>query len=122
MRKRSSAPWGWAWNSALLGLDSAKTIAARSHMMASPALHGTQELNAEMHRMSSEKVEAAWLGVVEAQKAWTHFAFQSAMGHVRTPADVAYGLGAIADAAMRPVRKKAKSNATRLTGAAKTRR
>ena len=122
MRKRSSSAWGWAWNSALLGLDSAKTIAARSHMMASPSLHGTQELNAEMRRMSQEKVEATWLGMVEAQKAWGHFAFQSALGQVRTPADFAYGMGAIADAAMRPVRKKAKANATRLTGGGQKRR
>lgn len=116
MRKSSKAPWGWAWNSALLGLDSAKTIAARSQMMASPSMQGTPELGAEMERMGAEKVEAAWLGLIEAQKAWGRFALKSAFGHVRTPADVAYGMGAIADAALAPSRKKAKANAARLTG------
>ena len=122
MRKSSTAPWGWAWNSALLGLDSAKTIAVRSHMMASPSLQGTPELGAEMERMSSEKVDAAWHGMLAAQRAWGHFAMQSMLGHVRTPADVAYGMGAIADAAMAPSRKKAKANAARLTGGALKRR
>lgn len=113
MASKHRAPLSWAWDLALLGVNSAKTIAARSAMMASPHLHG-----AEMRLMGEEKVEAAWLGAMAAQQAFAALLLKGTFGELGTPAEVALGLGAVADAAMRPTRTKARANARRLSGAA----
>jgi len=122
MAHRNVATLAWAWNSALLGVDSARTIAARAAMMASPELHGSEELGAEMRLMGHEKVEAAWSGLVAAQRAFGSLLLRAAFGDVGTPADLAFGLGAVADAAMRPTRSKARANARRLSSRVRNRR
>lgn len=121
MPRKKPSPLSFAFGAARLGADSATTIAARTAMMADPVLQGTSKLNAEMRRMGSEKVEAAWFGMIAAQQAWGRMMFDAALGRVRSAADVAAGFGAITEAAIAPTRQRARANALRF-GVAKKRR
>lgn len=97
-----------------LAADAASTVAARTRMMSAPELQGTAELAAEMRRMTQEKWEAAWLGLLGAQSAWMKLMMRTATGGIAGPAALASGLNAVAEAAMRPTRKTAHANAVRL--------
>ncbi len=121
MPRKNPTPLSFAFGAARLGADSATTIAARSAMMASPAMQGTAKLNAEMRRMGSEKAEAAWFGMLGAQQAWGRMMLDAAFGRVRNAADVAAGLSAVAEAAIAPTRQRARANAARFSVAKKPR-
>jgi hypothetical protein len=100
------------------GVDTALTIAARTHdlmaLRGGPA--GTVR---EAHLMVREKFDAAVEGALAAQAAWGAFLIKAAFGGVRTPHDLSIGFARIAEAAAAPSRRKVRANARRLTGVMK---
>ena len=103
------------------GVDTAVTIAARMPLLLSQGVDPTAEKTRETMRMVSEKVEAGYEGMAAAQFAWASFLVKAAFGGVRTASDVSLGLVEVAEAAMRPARRKVHANAKRLSAAAKLR-
>jgi len=97
------------------GVDSATTIAARTRMLSSPDLAGSDATARETMRMTQEKFVAVWEGVFGAQMAWGAFLAKAVLGGVRDANDVARGLADVSEAAFAPARKKVRANARRLT-------
>lgn len=96
--------------------DAAVTISARLPDLAKASRDPSAPPSAEMQRMVSEKVNAAMQGGVAAGFAMGDFWTKALFGRLKTPMDMAHGLATVADAAMRPARKKVRENAKRLTG------
>ena len=98
------------------GVDTALTVAARTHGLMSP-LGGAADKMREAHLMVQEKFDAALEGAFAAQAAWGALLIKAAFGGVRTPNDLSIGLSRVAEAATAPARRKVRANARRLTGA-----
>ena len=97
------------------GVHSALTIAARTQALMQPGGEPVEKAR-EAHRMVAEKVEAAVEGAFAAQAAWAAFMIKAACGGVRSAKDVSIGLAGVAEAAVKPARRKVRANARRLTG------
>jgi hypothetical protein len=98
------------------GVDAALTIAARTQGLMAPAGEPSDKMR-EARRMVQEKVDAAIEGAFAAQAAWGAFVLKAAFGGIRSAHDISMGLAGIADAAVKPARRKVRANARRLTGA-----
>jgi hypothetical protein len=97
------------------GLDSAVTIAARTPGLVSQGFNPTAENARETRRMIQEKIDAAWEGAAAAQFAWASFLLKASFGGIRDANDLSLALAGIAEAAVRPARRKVRANAKRLT-------
>jgi hypothetical protein len=100
------------------GMDAAVTIAARAHNLLSPDGKPFEKAR-EAQLMVAEKVDAAFEGAIAAQAAWGAFLMRAAFGGLRSPNDISMGLASVAEAAMKPARKRVRANARRLTGMGK---
>src|ERR1700683_82057 len=98
------------------GLDAAVTIAARTSGLLSQGFSPTAESARETQRMIQEKVDAAYEGAAAAQFAWASFLLKASFGGIRNASDFSLGMAGVAEAAMRPARRKVRANAKRLTG------
>jgi hypothetical protein len=98
------------------GVDATLTIAARASSLLVPDC-GQSEKTREAKLMVQEKVDAVIEGAFAVQAAWSAFFIKAAFGGLRAPDDAVAGLTKIAEAAVAPVRRKARANARRLTGA-----
>jgi hypothetical protein len=98
------------------GFDAAVTIAARTPALLSQSFNPTAESARETQRMVQEKIEAIYEGAAAAQFAWASLMMKAAFGGVRSPSDLSLGLAGVAEAALRPARRKVRANAKRLTG------
>jgi hypothetical protein len=98
------------------GIDSAVTIAARTPALLSQGFNPTSESVRESRRMVQEKVDAVYEGAVAAQMAWASFLLKASFGGIRNASDLSLGLANVAEAAIRPARRKVRANARRLTG------
>ena len=98
------------------GADAAATIAARTPGLIMHGLNPTAESAREARQMVQEKVEAAIEGAAAAQFAWASLMVKAMFGGVRTASDLSLGMSRVAEAAMRPARRKVRANARRLTG------
>ena len=97
------------------GLDSAVTIAARTPGLLSLGFNPTVESARETQRMIQEKIDAVYEGAAAAQFAWTSFLLKVSFGQMRDANDFSLGLADVAEAAVRPARRKVRANAKRLT-------
>ena len=97
------------------GVQAALTIAARTQALMQPGGEPVEKAR-EAHRMVAEKVEATVEGAIAAQAAWGAFMIRAAFGGVRSAMDVSMGLAGVAEAAVKPARRKVRANARRLTG------
>jgi hypothetical protein len=98
------------------GLDSAITIAARTPALLSHGFNPTAESLRETQRMIQEKIEAVYEGAAAAQLAWASFLLKASFGDMVSASDFSLGLADVAEAAIRPARRKVRANAKRLTG------
>jgi hypothetical protein len=98
------------------GVDAAVTIAARTPALWSHGFNPTAESVRETQRMVQEKVDAALEGAAAAQFAWASLFFKASFGGIRNADELSLGLAGVAEAAMRPARRKVRANAKRLTG------
>jgi hypothetical protein len=94
------------------GVDAAVTIAARTPDLFNP----TAESARETQRMIQEKFDAVYEGAAAAQFAWASFFLKASFGGIRNASDLSLGLAGVAEAALRPARRKVRANARRLTG------
>jgi hypothetical protein len=101
------------------GVDAAVTIAARTPGLLMHGVNPTEQSAREARRMVEEKVDAFVEGVTAAQFAWGALMMKACFGGVRTASDLSFGMTGIAEAAMRPARRKVRANARRLTGSRK---
>jgi hypothetical protein len=101
------------------GADAAATIAARTPTLLMHSLSPSAETAREARRMVEEKVDAFVEGAAAAQFAWASLMAKALFGGVRGPSDLSLGMSRIAEAAMRPARRKVRANAKRLTGSRK---
>jgi hypothetical protein len=101
------------------GADAAATIAARTPGLMMHGLNPTAESAREARRMVEEKVEAFVEGAAAAQFAWASLMIKAAFGGIRGPSDLSLGMTGVAEAAMRPARRKVRANAKRLIGGRK---
>ena len=101
------------------GLDTAVTIAARTPALLSQGFSPTAEGARETQRMIQEKIDAVYEGAAAAQFAWASFMVKAAFGGVLNASDFSLGLADVAEAAIRPARRKVRANAKRLTGMSK---
>ena len=101
------------------GLDAAVTIAARTPALLIHGVNPTAESAHEAQKMVLEKIDAVYEGVAAAQFAWANFFLKASFGGVRNASDFSHGLADVAEAAMRPARRKVRANAKRLTGLSK---
>jgi hypothetical protein len=98
------------------GFDAAVTIAARTPGLLSQGFNPTAESARETQRMIQEKVDAVYEGAAAAQCAWASFLLKASFGGIRNANDFSLGMAGVAEAAMRPARRKVRANAKRLTG------
>jgi hypothetical protein len=98
------------------GIDSAVTIAARTPALFAQGFNPTSESARESRRMVQEKIDAAYEGAAAAQLAWASFFLKASFGGIRNASDLSLGLASVAEAAIRPARRKVRANARRLTG------
>jgi hypothetical protein len=98
------------------GLDATVTIAARTPALLSQGFNPTADGARETQRMIMEKFDAVYEGAAAAQFAWASFMMKAAFGGVRSASDFSLGLAEVAEAAVRPARRKVRANAKRLTG------
>ena len=98
------------------GMDAAVTIAARTPGLLSQGLNPTAESARETRRMVQEKIDAVYEGAAAAQFAWASLILKASFGGIRTADDLSLGLADVAEAAIRPARRKVHANAKRLTG------
>jgi hypothetical protein len=98
------------------GIDSAVTIAARTPALLIQGFNPTSESARESRRMVQEKVDAVYEGALAAQMAWASFLLKASFGGIRNASDLSLGLSNVAEAAIRPARRKVRANARRLTG------
>jgi hypothetical protein len=102
-------------NSALqAGLDSAFTVAARVPGLMTQGFDPTGAKLRESNRMVQEKISVTCEGALAAQMAWGSFVFKAALGGIRTPDDVSFGLARVAQAAVAPAHRTVRANAKRL--------
>ena len=101
------------------GVDAAATIAARTPTLLMHGLNPTAESARETRRMVQEKLDAAIEGAAAAQFAWASLMVKAWFGGIRSASDLSLGMSRVADAAMRPARRKVRANAKRLTGSRK---
>jgi hypothetical protein len=94
------------------GVDTVVTIAARAPGLFNP----TAENARETQRMIQEKIDAVYEGATAAQFAWASFMLKASFGGIRSASDFSLGMAGVAEAAMRPARRKVRANAKRLTG------
>jgi hypothetical protein len=99
-----------------VGMDAAVTIAARTPALMSQGFNPTAESARETRRMVQEKIDATCEGAVAAQLAWASFFLKASFGGIRNASDLSLGLADVAEAAIRPARRKVRANAKRLTG------
>jgi hypothetical protein len=99
------------------GADAAVTIAARTPGLFMHGFNPTAESARETHRMVQEKIDAAVEGAAAAQSAWTSLMVKACFGGIRDAGALSLGMAGVAEAAMRPARRKVRANARRLTGA-----
>ncbi|WP_158814287.1 hypothetical protein [Methylocapsa sp. S129] len=98
------------------GIDAAVTIAARTPGLLNQSFNPTAESVRETQRMFQEKVDAVYEGAAAAQFAWASFFLKASFGGIRNASDLSLGLADVAEAAIRPARRKVRANAKRLTG------
>lgn len=98
------------------GVDAAVTIAARTPGLFMHSVNPTAESARETHRMVQEKIDAVVEGAQAAQFAWASFMMKACFGGIRSPSDLSLAMSGVAEAAMRPARRKVRANAKRLTG------
>jgi hypothetical protein len=98
------------------GMDTAVTIAARTPGLLSQGFNPTAESARETQRMIQEKFDAVYEGAAAAQFAWASFLLKASFGGIRNASDFSLGLADVAEAAIRPARRKVRANAKRLTG------
>jgi hypothetical protein len=98
------------------GFDAAVTIAARAPGFLSQGFNPTVESARETQRMIQEKVDAAYEGAAAAQFAWASFVLKASFGGIRDASEFSLGMAGVAQAAMRPARRRVRANAKRLTG------
>jgi hypothetical protein len=91
------------------GVDSAVTISARTPGLLIQGFNPTAGSVRESQRMIAEKIDAAWEGAAAAQMAWASLLLKASFGGIR--------LANVAEAAIRPARRKVRANAKRLTAA-----
>jgi hypothetical protein len=96
------------------GADAAVTVAARMPGLLTQGFDPSGAKLRESHRMLHEKVSAACEGAVAAQLAWGGLLFTAALGGVRTPDDLSFGLSRVAQAAVAPAHRTVRANAKRL--------
>ena len=101
------------------GVDSAVTIGARAPGLLMQGFNPTTGSARESQRMVAEKIDAVWEGAAAAQMAWASLLVKASFGGIRNAADLSLGLSRVAEAAIRPARRKVRANARRLTGAPK---
>jgi hypothetical protein len=101
------------------GADAAVTIAARTPGLLMQGVNPTAEGAREARRMVQEKIDAFVEGAAAAQFAWASLMVKACFGGIRNPSDLSLGMSGVAEAAMRPARRKVRANARRLTGAQK---
>lgn len=101
------------------GVDAAVTIAARAPGLVMHGFNPTLESARENHRMIQEKFDAVYEGAAAAQFAWASLIVKACFGGIRSASDLSLGMTGVAEAAMRPARRKVRANARRLTGAPK---
>lgn len=101
------------------GVDSVVTIGARAPALLMQGVNPTAASTREAQRMIAEKIDAAWQGAAAAQMAWASLLLKASFGGIRSAADLSLGLTGVAEAAIRPARRKVRANARRLTGARK---
>jgi hypothetical protein len=99
------------------GVDSAVTIGARTPGLLMQGFNPTAGSARETQRMIAEKIDAAWEGAAAAQMAWASLLLKASFGGIRSADDLSLGLAGVAEAAIRPARRKVRANARRLTGA-----
>ena len=98
------------------GLDTAVTIAARTPALLSQGFNPTAESARETQRMIQEKIDAVYEGAAAAQVAWASFLMKASFGGMLSASDFSLGLAEVAEAAIKPARRKVRANAKRLTG------
>jgi hypothetical protein len=98
------------------GVDAAVTIAARTPGLWSHGFNPTADSVRETQRMVQEKFDAALEGAAAAQFAWASLFLKASFGGIRNADELSLGLAGVAEAAMRPARRKVRANAKRLTG------
>jgi hypothetical protein len=101
------------------GVDAAVTIAARTPGLLMHGFNPTVESARETQRMVQEKIDAVVEGAAAAQFAWASLMVKACFGGIRNASDLSLGMTGVAEAAMRPARRKVRANARRLTGAPK---
>ena len=119
MNRLSKRTAAMAASSMQAGLDTAVTIAARTPALLSQGFSPTAEGARETQRMIQEKIDAVYEGAAAAQFAWASFMVKAAFGGVLNASDFSLGLADVAEAAIRPARRKVRANAKRLTGMSK---
>jgi hypothetical protein len=110
-----------AASAAQAGMDAALTIAARTPALLSQGFNPTAESARETRRMVQEKIDAVYEGAAAAQFAWAALFLKASFGGIRNAHDLSLGLADVAEAAIRPARRKVRANAKRLTGLPKIR-
>jgi len=98
------------------GVDAAVTIAARAPGLLNQSFNPTAENMRETQRMFQEKIDAVYEGAAAAQFAWASLFLKASFGGIRNASDLSLGLADVAEAAMKPARRKVRANAKRLTG------
>jgi hypothetical protein len=97
-----------------IGEASAITIGLRMPLLMSMPFWPQMDVLLEAHRMVAEKVVAATEGTIAASQAGAVLAARTAFGRIH-PSDVAAGIVSVALAAAKPVRRRARANARRLS-------
>jgi hypothetical protein len=97
-----------------IGEASAITIGLRMPLLMSIPFWPRLDVLLEAHRMVMEKVAAATEGTIAASQMGAVLAARTALGHLH-PSDVAAGMVTVAMAAAKPVRRRARANARRLS-------
>jgi hypothetical protein len=119
MSRLSKRTMNMAASAMQAGIDSALTIAARTPGLLGQGFNPTAENARETQRMIQEKFDAAYEGFTAAQFAWASLWLKASFGGIRNADDLSFGLAGVAEAAMRPARRKVRANARRLTGTRK---
>jgi hypothetical protein len=101
-----------------IGEASAVTIGLRMPLLISMPFWPQYDVVLEAHRMVTEKVAAAAEGMMAASRESARLATRTALGRA-TASDMATGMVSVAMAAARPVRRRARANARRLSSKAK---
>jgi hypothetical protein len=119
MSRLNKRTFGIAASAMQAGVDAAVTIAARTPGLISQSFNPTAENAREAQRMVQEKLDALVEGAAAAQFAWASLMVKASFGGIRNANDWSMGLAGVAEAAMRPAKRKVRANAKRLTGLAK---